>query len=142
MCAVSIVSGLAIVAVSARPQQPPASQPPPTAPQQPSELGTVITADAGAQTRVAVPDFIALSDDTETDRVAKMIAQVLFDDLNFEHEFSLIPRDTYATIPAAKTFEDAELAAVDGIHSTLRSPMARTPSIGWSPNRGATATLA
>jgi TolB protein len=113
MCAVSIVAGLAIAAVSARPQQPPqppaSQQPPPTAPQQPSELGTVITADAGAQTRIAVPDFIALSADPETDRVARTIAQVLFDDLNFEHEFSLIPRDTYATIPTAKTFEDVPL---------------------------------
>ena len=34
---------------------------------------------------------------------------MLFDDLNFEHEFALIPRDTYATIPAAKTFEDVPL---------------------------------
>jgi TolB protein len=112
--AVSIAAGLAIVAVSARPQQPPqppASQPPPpAAPQQPSEVGTVITADAGAQTRIAVPDFIALTNDAETDRVAKTIAQVLFDDLNFEHDYALIPRDTYATIPVAKTFDDVPLA--------------------------------
>jgi TolB protein len=113
ICAVTIAAGLAVVAVSARPQQPPpppASQQPPAAPQQPSEVGTVITSDGGAQTRIAVPDFIALSNDAETDRTAKAIAQVLFDDLNFEHEFSLIPRDTYATIPAAKTFEDVPLA--------------------------------
>ena len=31
---------------------------------------------------------------------------MLFDDLNFEREFALIPRDTYATIPAATSFED------------------------------------
>ena len=107
--AVSIAAALAVVVVSARPQQPPqppASQPPPAAPQQPSELGTVISGDGGAPTRIAVPDFIALSDDAETDRIAKTIAQVLFDDLNFEREFALIPRDTYATIPAAKSFED------------------------------------
>ena len=31
---------------------------------------------------------------------ARTIAQVLWDDLTFEREFALIPRDTYATIPA------------------------------------------
>jgi TolB protein len=109
--AVSIAAGLAIVAVSARSQQPPpASEQPPVPPQQPGEIGTVITAVGGAQTRIAVPDFIALSNDAETDRVAKTIAQVLFDDLNFEHDYALIPRDTYATIPSAKTFEDVPLA--------------------------------
>ena len=110
---VSVAAGLSIVAVSARPQQPPpqppASQQPPAAPQQPTELGTVISSEGGAQTRIAVPDFIALSGDAETSGIAKTIAQVLFDDLNFEHDFALIPRDTYATIPAAHTFEDVPL---------------------------------
>ncbi len=46
-----------------------------------------------------MPDFIALSSDAETVDAAKTIARVLWDDLNFEHEFALIPRDTYATIP-------------------------------------------
>ncbi|MEO8260080.1 MAG: hypothetical protein ABI868_22230 [Acidobacteriota bacterium] len=110
---VSFAAGLAIVAVSARPQEPPpapAAQPPPAAQQQPADVGTVITSDGGAQTRIAVPDFIALSPDIETDRVAKMIAQVLFDDLNFEHDFGLIPRDTYASIPTARTLDDVPLA--------------------------------
>jgi TolB protein len=31
---------------------------------------------------------------------------VLWDDLNFEREFAFIPRDVYATIPAAKSFDD------------------------------------
>ena len=30
-----------------------------------------------------------------------MIGQVLWDDLNFEREFYMIPRDTYSSIPAA-----------------------------------------
>jgi TolB protein len=112
ICTVSIAAGLGIVALSARPQQPPAAPPAsqqPPAPQQPSELGTVITGEAGAPPRLAVPDFIALSADAETGRIARTIAQVLYDDLNFEREFALIPRDTYATIPAAKTFEDVPL---------------------------------
>ena len=34
---------------------------------------------------------------------------VLWDDLNFEREFSFIPRDVYATIPAAKSLDDVPL---------------------------------
>ena len=104
-------AGLGVTALSARPQtpQPPPSQQPPTPPQQPSEVSTVISGDAGAAPRLAVPDFIPLSPDAETDRIAKAIAQVLFDDLNFEREFALIPRDTYSTIPVPKSFGEVAL---------------------------------
>ncbi len=37
----------------------------------------------------------------ETVAAAKTIGQVLWDDLNFEREFYLIPRDTYRSIPPA-----------------------------------------
>ena len=74
--------------------------------QQPSDLSTVIRGDASAPPRFAVPDFLALSSDAETVAVAKTIGQVLWDDLNFEREFALIPRDVYATIPAAKSLTD------------------------------------
>jgi TolB protein len=50
-----------------------------------------------------------LSPDAETQTIAKMIGQVLWDDLNFEREFSLIPRDVYATIPAAHGMADVPL---------------------------------
>jgi TolB protein len=80
-------------------------QPPP--PQQPTEISTTITGDAtGAPPRFAVPDFIALSPDAETQAIARTIGQVLWDDLNFEREFLLIPRDTYATIPPAHGMND------------------------------------
>ena len=76
-------------------------------PQQPNEVTTTISSDdRGAQPRFAVPDFIALSTDKETVDAAKVIARVLWDDLNFEHEFALIPRDVYATIPAAASIDD------------------------------------
>ena len=60
-----------------------------------------IRGEGGAAARLAVSDFIALSPDAETAAVAKAIGPILFDDLNFEKEFALIPRDTYATIPNA-----------------------------------------
>ena len=54
-----------------------------------------ITGDPGTPPRYAVPDFVALS--PEAAEVAKTIGEVLWDDLNFEREFYMIPRDTYAT---------------------------------------------
>jgi TolB protein len=96
---------LALLAAWPHAQQPP--QPPPAAPQQPSEIVTTISGDSsGAPPRLAVPDFIPLSADAETAAVAKTIGEVLWDDLNYEREFAFIPRDVYATIPKATSFND------------------------------------
>jgi TolB protein len=104
ICLASTAAAFAFVSLSAGPQTP--TQPPAPSPQQPSDVITTINSGDGAPPRFAVPDFIALSPDTETAAIAKTIGQVLFDDLNFEREFSMIPRDTYATIPAAKAIAD------------------------------------
>lgn len=94
----------AIVAASAvvTGQQP---APPQQPPQQPSTVGIVISGDPGAQTRIAVPDLLALSSDRETTEAARVIGEVLWDDLNFEREFYMIPRDTYKSIPPAPTID-------------------------------------
>jgi len=77
------------------------AQQPPQTPQQPSEVSTTISSgEVGAPPRFAVPDFIALSMDAESVDAAKTIARVLWDDLTFERQFALIPRDTYAPVPA------------------------------------------
>src|SRR6187431_2271006 len=65
------------------------------APQQPSEVAVVISGDPGTPPRYAVPDFIAASPDAA--EAAKTITQVLWDDLAFEREFYLIPRDRKST---------------------------------------------
>ena len=70
-------------------------------PQQPSEIATTLSGDPGTPPRLAVPDFIALSTDRETQEIARTIAEVLWEDLNYEREFYMIPRDTYKSIPAA-----------------------------------------
>src|ERR1051325_8176314 len=82
---------------------------PAPAPQQPSEIQLVISGEPGTPPRYAVPDFVALSPDVAD--VAKMLGQVLWDDLNFEREFYMIPRDTYSTIPVARTGDDIPFAA-------------------------------
>jgi TolB protein len=96
------VVAIALATLGVRTQTPPAQQPP----QQPSEVGVIIKDVGGAPTRLAVPDFIAVSPDAETAAIARTIGQVLWNDINFEQEFAMIPRDTYATIPAATSLMD------------------------------------
>jgi TolB protein len=81
------------------------AQQPATAPQQPSSVELRLTGDPGSPPRLAVPDFLALSPDRETQEAAKTISEVLFDDLDFEREFALIPRDTYKSIPVAASID-------------------------------------
>jgi TolB protein len=101
-----VLAAAAVVIASPAAQQP-ATTPQQGAPQQPDEVSTTISSDqAGIAPRFAVPDFIALSRDAETVDAAQTIGRVLWDDLNFEREFALIPRDVYSTIPAATSFAD------------------------------------
>ena len=65
-----------------------------------------LTGDPGTPPRLAVPDFLALSSDRETQEVARTIAEVLWNDLDFEREFYMIPRDTYESIPVAPSIGD------------------------------------
>src|SRR5215207_1515829 len=78
-------------------QQPPSGQQ--TPPQQPSDIRIAIEGPPGLPPRIAVPEFIALTNDAETIAAAKTISQVLWEDLNFEREFYMVGRDTYKTIP-------------------------------------------
>jgi TolB protein len=96
------------VTLGARAQQPPPAVPP--AAQQPGEITTTITGAGGAPPRLAVPQFIALTNDAETQALARTITDVLFDDLTYEREFALIPRDVYNTIPPATSVTDVPFA--------------------------------
>jgi TolB protein len=86
-------------------QAPPQTAPPDQQRQQ-SEIELSISGEPGAPPRYAVPDFLALSADPDTHAAAKVLASVLWDDLAFEREFYLIPRDTYGSIPAAGSLAD------------------------------------
>ena len=116
--AATLVAGASAVATLAAYQQPPATAP---ASQQPTEVSTTITGDnPGVAPRLAVPDFVALSNDAETVEAARTIGRVLWDDLNFEREFALIPRDVATTVPAATSvatvpFDRWRELAVDGV---------------------------
>ena len=80
---------------------------PPAPPRQSDQIVLTINGAPGLPPKYAVPDFIALTPDAETVAAAKTIGQVLWDDLNFEREFYLIPRDTYKTIPPATSIDQA-----------------------------------
>ena len=94
-----------VAAVALGAQSPP-QQP---APQQPSAIEVRINGESGAAPRYAVPDFVALTPDVAD--TAKMLGQVLWDDLAFEREFYMIPRDTSASIPVPRSAEQMNFDA-------------------------------
>jgi len=90
---------------------PPESQESP--PPQASEVSLVISGDPGTPPRYAVPDFFSFSSDgtppdAKTIAAAKTIGKVLWDDLEFEREFYMIPRDTYVSIKPVQSATDVE----------------------------------
>src|SRR3954463_6139340 len=107
-----LIAGImaASVAFTLAPQGAPQSSPSPApTQQQPTEIHITISGPPGLPPKYAVPDFIALTNDAETIAAAKTIGSVLWDDLNFEREFYLIPRDTYRSIPAATSVDHVPL---------------------------------
>jgi TolB protein len=86
-----------------------AQNPPAQPPQQPDTVKAIVNADPTLPPRLAVPDFLALGGDAETTAAAKVVGQVLWDDLNFEREFYLISRDTYRTIPPPASMTEVPL---------------------------------
>src|SRR6187200_2103660 len=105
--ALAAAGAVVILSAGGRQQPPPAT---PVAPQQPGEITTTISGEGGSAPRLAVPSFIALTKDAETQAIAQTISHVLFDDFNFEREFALVPRDVYTSIPAATSLNDIPFA--------------------------------
>ena len=114
LTAVTGLSAAVVLTLSAQQPPPPAGQQPPAAgqqpPQQQSEIKMVISGPgSGLPPKLAVPGFIALTGDAETQAAAKTVGDVLWDDLEFEKEFYMIPRDTYKSIPQPATLDDVPL---------------------------------
>jgi TolB protein len=100
--AVLLVGTMAAVAWQQGAQQPPPQKPTPPG----QEPLITIMGGPGSVPHYAVPDFLPLTNDAETVAAAKVVGQVLWDDLRFEREFDMIPRDTYTTIPVARSIAD------------------------------------
>ena len=75
------------------------------------QIDLVIGEHIGAQPRLAVPDCIAVTTDDASRTAAATVADVLWNDLDFEREFRMLPRDTYSSILAAKTITTLPLDA-------------------------------
>ena len=107
----TVVVLAAALAIGLVAQQPPAA-PPTTPPQsQQGDVSLVIRneGDPSLPPKIAVPSFIPLTNDAETQAAAKILGDVLWDDLDFEREYYMIPRDTYRTIPQPASLEQVPL---------------------------------
>src|SRR5215211_6990653 len=107
------------IAIGLSAQQPPPSAPPSS---QQGDISMVIrnSGDPTLPPKIAVPAFLALTNDAETQAAAKTIGDVLWDDLEFEKEFYMIPRDTYRSIPQPASLDQVPLdrwkeLAADGV---------------------------
>ena len=103
LCAAIALSVVAMAAVPGTPQQPSATPP---AQEQPREGSSKISGAGGAKPKLAVPDFLAATPDAESKAIAATIGQVLWADLDFEREYYMVPRDTYAEPDASIDIED------------------------------------
>ena len=74
--------------------------------QQQPEVSLTISGEPGARPRYAVPDFVVRTTDADSAAAARVMGAVLWDDLAFEREFYMVPRDTYRSIPAARSVQD------------------------------------
>ena len=100
-----VLAGCATAVLTA--QNPPAGTQPPATQQQ--DTVRVPIGPDGRPPRLAVPEFIPLSQDAETVKAAKTIGQVLFDDITFEKEFYMIPRDIMKTVPQPASADAVQL---------------------------------
>lgn len=71
-----------------------------------TQVNVMITGANGARPRLAVPEFtVAAGATAELQDAAKTMAAVLWDDLDFEDEYSMIPRADAAKIPITDSIE-------------------------------------
>ena len=101
---------LALDAMTAAPlvlAQAPAQNPPPDPGQNQQPVYEIrISGGTGARKHLAIPDFsVATGGAADVQQAAKTIAEVLWDDIDFEGEFDMVPHDAAAKIPHADTID-------------------------------------
>lgn len=106
LLAAGLAAALGTAVLLAGQGNPAPGQQAPREPKPTQDIALTITGEPGTLARYAVPDFIAASPEADTLAAARLMGQVLWDDLAFEREFDLIPRDTYQSIPAARSLAD------------------------------------
>ena len=121
MAALALAAGGAVVLTAQPPDDP-------RFPQR-SEVDLIIGDRIGSQPRFAVPDCLAPDGEPELIAAGRILAQVLWDDLDFEREFRMLPRDTYSTVPPARSLTDLPFQAwqelgADGVVSCALTSLA------------------
>jgi len=64
-----------------------------------------ISGNTGAKPVIAIPDFSTTGAAAEIQQAAKQVADVLWDDVDFEKEFTIVSRDAAAKVPVAASVE-------------------------------------
>src|SRR5262249_39778187 len=78
----------------AAPSEVEGQQTPPTPPQSQQPTSVRIGVEGSGTPKLAIAGVIPLSSDAETVAAAKTINDVLYDDINYEHEFYMFGKDT------------------------------------------------
>jgi TolB protein len=104
-----IVLGSALVVIPAhlraiRMTSEPQQTTPPPPPKQASDISITMT-NPGTHPRLAIPAFVGAGADADLIGAAKTVADVLWDDIDFEQEFDLVSKDATARIPVAQTID-------------------------------------
>ncbi len=84
-------------------------QPPVTPPQSQQPPSVRIGLEGAGVPKLAIAGVIPLSNDAETVSAAKTIADVLYDDVDYEHEFYMIGKDAIATVPKPTSLDTVPL---------------------------------
>ena len=128
-CTIACLLALCGATLLAQSQEPTESRSE-TARQQ-SQVDLIIGNRIGAQPTFAVPDCLAPAGDESLAGAGRTIAEVLWADLEFEREFRMMARDTYESIPRARSLEAVPFdrwiqLGVDGVVScrveSVRAP--------------------
>jgi TolB protein len=88
-----------------------------------------ISGASGARKHLAVPEFSVTGASQEIQAAAKTIASVLWDDLEFEGEFDLVPHEAANRIPRADTMEALPYARWSelGVDAVVLGAVTSTP---------------
>ena len=68
-----------------------------------------VSGSGGGPPKLAVTSFIPLSNDAETVAAARTITDVLWDDIAYEREYYMIPKDAIASIPKHTSVDEVPL---------------------------------
>lgn len=73
--------------------------------EQDQRIAVTLLGRGGQQPHIAVPAFLVLTADSETQDAARLVTDVLTNDLKFEREFDVMPAASFTGIPSAQAIE-------------------------------------